>query len=131
MLIGILLLASCASSRLHQQGLDEFDKGRYESGLQKLEQAASSDPDNLSYKLDLKGRHDEAVQKLIAEGDKARAGGDASAAESAYKRVLVIESGNSRAARGIQGIEADRHHAQIVAQAAQEFEGGNDEQAYA
>ncbi len=130
-LVGIFLLASCASSRLHQQGLDEFDQGRYEIGLQKLEQAVSSDPDNLAYRVDLKGRHDEAVQKLIAEGDKARASGNASTAESAYKRVLAIEGGNSRADRGIQAIEADRRHAQIVAQAAQEFENGNDEQANA
>ena len=128
-LASAILVASCASSRLHQQGLDEFDQGRYESGLQKLEQAVSNDPDNLAYKLDLKGRHDEAVQKLIADGDKARVGGDASAAEMAYKRAFAIESGNSRAARGLQGIEADRRHAQSVAQAGQEFQDGNDAQA--
>ena len=124
-----VLLAACASSRLHQQGLDEIDQGRYESGLQKLEQAVASDPRNLAYRLDLKGRHDEVVQKLIADGDKARASGDAAAAEAAYKRVSAIESGNSRAARGLQGIDADRRHAQSVAQAAQDYQDGNDAQA--
>ncbi|MBS0388318.1 MAG: general secretion pathway protein GspD, partial [Proteobacteria bacterium] len=127
-LAGIVLLAACASSRLHQQGLDDIDQGRYESGLQKLEQAVANDPRNLAYKLDLKGRHDEVVQKLIADGDKARTNGDAAAAEAAYKRAAAIESGNSRAARGLQGIEADRRHAQSVAQAAQDFQDGNDAQ---
>ena len=128
-LAGAILVASCASSRLHQQGLDEFDQGRYEAALQKLEQAAASDPANFTYRLDAKGRHEEAVAKLIAEGDKARAAGDGNAAAAAYKRVLAIESGNSRAARGLEGVEADHRHAQSVAQAAQDYQDGNVDQA--
>ena len=128
-LVSALLVVSCASSRMHSQGLDEFDQGRYELALQKLEQAVASDPDNLTYKLDLKGRREEAVQKLIGAGDKARAAGDAVGAEAAYKRVLVIESGNSRAAKGLEGVDADRRHAQSVATAAQELQQGNGEQA--
>ena len=128
-LASAVLVVSCASSRMHSQGLDEFDQGRYETGLQKLEQAVASDPNNLTYKLDLKGRHEEAVQKLIGAGDKARAGGDASAAEAAYKRVLAIESGNNRAAKGLEGVDADRRHAQSVSKAAEEFQQGNSEQA--
>jgi general secretion pathway protein D len=130
-LASAVLLVACASSRLHQQGLDEFEQGRYEVALQKLEQAVSSDPGNLTFKLDLKGRHEEAVQKLIAAGDKARAGGDANAAEASYKRVLAIESGNDRAARGLEGVEADRRHAQSVTLAQEEFQQGNPDQAVA
>ena len=123
------LIVSCASTRLHQQGLNEFDQGRYETALQKLQQAVISEPGNLSYKLDLKGRRDEAVQKLVAEGDKARAAGVADAAAEAYNRVLAIESGNSRATRGIDGVDADRRHAKSVLLAGQEFQQGNAEQA--
>ena len=128
-LIGAILVSSCASSRLHQQGLDEFDQGHYETALHKLDQAAASDPANFSYRLDAKGRREEALAKLVAEGDKARAAGDANAAETAYKRVVAIESGNSRAARGLEGVEADRRHAQSVATAGQEFQDGNVDQA--
>jgi general secretion pathway protein D len=124
-----LLVASCASSRLHQQGLDEFEQGRYEVALQKLDQAVSSEPGNLTYKLDLKGRHDEAVQKLIAEGDRARAAGQADVAESSYRRVLAIENGNDRARRGLEGVDADRRHAQLVAQAQQDIKNSDTEQA--
>ncbi len=126
-----VLVASCASSRLHQQGLDDFDQGRYEVALQKLDQAVSTDPANLSFKLDLKSRHDEAVQKLIAEGDRARAGGQTDAADATYKRVLAIESGNDRARRGIEGVEGDRRHAQLVAQAQQDLKNSDFEQANA
>ena len=128
-LVSALLVVSCASSRLHSQGVEEFDQGRYETGLQKLEQAVANDPANLTYKIDLKGRHEEAVQKLIAEGDKLRVSGDAAAAEAAYKRVLAIESGNERARKGFEGVAADRRHAQNVAEAAQEFQQGSSDQA--
>jgi general secretion pathway protein D len=124
-----MLLVSCASSRLHQQGLDAFDQGQYEVALQKLAQAVASDPGNLSFKLDLKGRHEEAIQRLTAEGGKARTNGDAAAAEAAYKRVLAIEPGSDRATKGLEGVEADRRHAQNVAQATQEFQEGNADQA--
>ena len=128
-LLSAMLLMSCASSRLHQQGLDEFDQGRYESALQKLDQAAANDPGNFSYRLDAKGRREEALAKLIGAGDKARAGGDADAAESGYKRVLAIDSNNSRAMRGLANVEADRRHAQSVATASQDFQQGAIDQA--
>ena len=128
-LAGAVLLASCASSRLHQQGLDDFDQGQYEAALQKLEQAAASDPGNFAFRLDAKERRAEALAKLIDEGDKARASGNADAAEAAYKRALAIERGNSRAAQSLEGVDADRRHAQSVAVASQEFQGGSVDQA--
>ena len=130
-LASAVLVVSCASSRMHSQGLDEFDQGRYETGLQKLEQAVASDPNNLTYKLDLKGRHEEAVQRLIGAGDKARAGGDAAAAEAAYKRVLAIESGNDRAAKGLEGVASDTRHAQRVSEAQDDLQRGEFDQAEA
>ena len=66
-----MLLGSCASTKLHKEGIDDFDHGRYEVGLQKLRQAAADNPDNLTYKLDVTSRRDEAISKLIAEGDRA------------------------------------------------------------
>jgi general secretion pathway protein D len=130
-LAAAILLASCASSRVHQQGLDEFDQGQYEVGLQKLQQAVTSEPGNLSYKLDLKSRHDQAVQKLIAEADQARAAGDAAAAEATYRRVLAIENGNNRAARGLQGVGDDLRHAQRVREAQSDLQSGDLDQASA
>ncbi|MGB8694694.1 MAG: secretin and TonB N-terminal domain-containing protein, partial [Steroidobacteraceae bacterium] len=128
-LASALLVVSCASSQLHRDGLKSFEQGQYELALQKLQQAAEQGPDNLTYRLDLKARHEEAVQKLIAEGDKARASGDTTAAVTAYKRVLTIESGNNRAAKGIEGVAADLRHAQLVAQAQQALQRGEFDQA--
>ncbi|HLQ12085.1 MAG TPA: secretin N-terminal domain-containing protein [Steroidobacteraceae bacterium] len=130
-LAAAVLLASCASSRVHQQGLDDFDQGQYEVGLQKLQRAVASDPGNLGYRLDLNSRHDQAVQKLIAEADRARAAGDATAAEATYHRVLAIENGNDRATRGLQGVADDMRHAQRVNEAQADLQGGEFDQASA
>ena len=113
-LVSALLLVACASSRMHEQGLGEVEHGQYETGLQKLSEAHSSDPGNIVYKADLQGRREEAVVKLIAEGDKARAAGDVAAAEQAYRRVLTIEGGNDRAIKGLAGLAADQRHAQVL-----------------
>jgi general secretion pathway protein D len=124
-LFGALLLAACASSRLHEQGVSEFEQGRYEIGLQKLAEASQKDPGNFSYRIDLQARREEAIQKLISEGDKARAAGDAAAAATAYRRVLSIQAGNYRAAKGLAAVEADQRHAQLAAEAQKSLERGD------
>jgi len=124
-LMSALLVSSCASTRLHREGLNSIEQGNYEVGLQKLQQAVMQEPANLTYKLDLKGRHEEAVQKLIGEGDRARSAGEANAAEAAYRRVLSIERDNSRALSGIEGVVADRRHLQLVGQAQQDLQRGD------
>ena len=124
-LLAAALVASCATTKLHQEGIDDFDHGRYEAGLQKLQQAAAADPGNLTYKLDVTSRRDEALAKLISAGDKARAAGDLDAAAADYQRVLGIDSGVGRATKGLEAVEADRRHNQAMALALQEFNQGN------
>jgi general secretion pathway protein D len=119
------LVASCATTKLHQEGIDDFDHGHYEAGLQKLQQAAAADPGNLTYKLDVTSRKDEALAKLISAGDKARAEGDLDTATADYQRVLGIDSGVGRAIKGLEAVEADRRHNQAMALALQDLKQGN------
>src|SRR6266850_2351042 len=83
-------LCGCASDRLHRDGLDDVEAGRYEAGTGKLEEAMHGDPGNLTYRLDYRGRREEAVQALIAVADRARTGGRLDEAEAAYRRVIAI-----------------------------------------
>ena len=118
----LLLLAGfagCAADRLHREGLAAIDHGSYEEGLDKLQQAVKSEPGNLTYRLDLRGRQEAAVQQLIATADGARTSGRPDVAEAAYRRVQVIEPGNERARRGLDGVQADRRHAERIARAEQ------------
>jgi general secretion pathway protein D len=120
-LLLIALAASCATERLHREGLKAFEQGAYEEAIANLELAVQKDPSRLEYRLDLRARREAAVQRLIAAADPARAGGDGEKAARGYRRVLTLEPGNDRALRGLEGVQADRRHAERTARAVQLF----------
>ena len=115
-------LVACAATSLHREGLAEVDRGEYESGMNKLAEAVAKEPNNLSFKLDLAARRSAAVQKLIAAADRARSDARLDEATATYRRVLAIEPTNQRALHGIEGVQADRSHAGMVADAGKAFE---------
>ncbi len=121
-LLSTAILLGCAADRLHRDGLAEVDRGEYESGVARLAQAVARDPNNMTYKLDLAARREAAIQKLISSGDALRGSGQLDAAAATYRRVLAIVAGDQRALRGLEGVEADRRHAAMVADAAKAFE---------
>jgi general secretion pathway protein D len=120
LLIAALLLG-CAADRLHHEGLAEVERGNYEAGVSKLADAVAQDPKNMMYKLDLTARREDSIQKLMSAGDALRTAGQYDAAASTYRRVLAIDSANTRALRGIDGVETDRRHAGMVGEAAKDF----------
>ena len=124
-LITALFATSCASSRLHHEGLDAIDHGRYEEGLSKLEESSRREPRNFDYRIELKARHDDAVVKLLGLADKARGAGNLDEAEQTFRRVLMIEAGNERARRGLDGVAADRRHLTMAAKAEGELKRGD------
>src|ERR1700692_4682832 len=103
-LLTAALLFGCAANSLHREGLAEVDRGNYESGVAKLAQAVESDPKNMTYRLDLAARREDAIQKLIAAGDALRHSGQLDAAAATYRRVLVIQAADQRALRGLEGV---------------------------
>ncbi len=122
MLVSAALLWGCAATQLHRDGLAEVERGNYESGVEKLTEAVARAPDNLTYKLDLTARREASIQRLISAADALRAAGQYDPAIASYRRVLTIAPGNQRALRGIDGVEADRRHATMVAEANKDFE---------
>jgi general secretion pathway protein D len=122
MLVSAALLWGCAATQLHRDGLAEVERGNYESGVAKLTEAVAQAPDNLTYKLDLTARREASIQRLISAGDALRAAGQYDPAVASYRRVLTIAPGNQRALHGIDGVEADRRHATMVAEATKDFE---------
>lgn len=114
---GFAILAGCAAQQLHREGLQAYDRGEYEQALAKLTQASTQAPDDLEYRLDVTAHRDSAVQRLIAVADSARASGDLNTAAVNYKRALALDAANVRAQRGLEGLDADRRHAQQVGEA--------------
>jgi general secretion pathway protein D len=129
LLVGAALASSCASSRLNHEGHEAIDNGQYEDGLSKLEELVRKDPRNIEYRVELKARHDDAVAKLLAAGDRARGAARLPEAEGDYGRVLAIEPGNDRALRGLEGVAADRRHTDMTAKAVVDLNRGDLEQA--
>lgn len=119
-----LTLAGCAAERLQREGLKAVDAGDYEQGLGKLERAAHEEPRNLSYQLDLRTQHDQAVHELLAAADRARADEHYEDADKGYRRVLGIDTNNNRARAGLEQLKADRRHVQVIAQARKDIEQG-------
>jgi general secretion pathway protein D len=122
MLLSAAMLWGCAATQLHRDGLAEIERGNYESGVSKLTEAVAQSPDNMTYKLDLTARREASIQRLISAGDSLRAAGQYDPAIATYRRVLTIAAGNQRALRGIDGVETDRRHAGMVAEAGKDFE---------
>jgi general secretion pathway protein D len=120
--LGASLLFGCAASQLHRKGVADIDRGNYEDGVAELSAAVQGSPDNLSYKLDLAARRESSIQKLISTADGLRAAGQWDQAVTTYRRVLAINPTDQRAKRGIDGVEADRRHASMVAEAYKDFE---------
>jgi len=115
------LIAGCAADRLHHQGVTAFEHGAYEEGIASLEKAVRDDPWNLELRYELRTRREAAVRQLNDVADRARQSGDGDAATASYRRVLTIEPTNDRALRGLEGVQADRRHAERTAKAAQLF----------
>jgi general secretion pathway protein D len=116
--------AGCATAtdRLHSEGLKAFQQGAYEQAIADLEQATKEDPTNLEFRLDLRVRRELAVQWLVGVADRARANGESKSAVASYRSALVLQPGNERALRGLEGVEADRRHSERAAKAAQLFD---------
>ncbi len=125
----VALLAGCATEQLHSDGMKAFQMGDYETAIADLEKAAKDDPTNARIQYDYRTRKESAVQILNASGDRARAAGNLDAAATFYKRALAIEPTNDRALRGVDGVAADRRHAERVAKADKLFAGKNYEAA--
>jgi general secretion pathway protein D len=119
------LTAGCATSTelLHRDGLRAFERGAYEEAIADLDQAAKEDPSNLEFRLDLRARRELAVQWLIGAADRARTNGEGERAAATYRSVLKLQPGNDRARRGLEGVQADRRHAERTAKATLLFDG--------
>jgi general secretion pathway protein D len=117
----LTLLAGCATDRLHSEGMTAFQMGDYETAIANLEKAAKEDPSSARIQYDYRTRKEAAVQILDASGDRARSSGNLDAAATFYKRALAIEPTNDRALRGVNGVAADRRHAERVAKAEKLF----------
>ncbi|MGZ5198616.1 MAG: secretin N-terminal domain-containing protein [Telluria sp.] len=116
-LVGVL--AGCAAQRLQREGMDLIAAGQVEEGLDRLAASSKADPSNVTYRATLSRQRELAVNKLVSQGDAARAAGDAGAARTAYERALHVNPADRNARAGLANVEMDARHASELAEAGQ------------
>lgn len=126
---GALILLGCAGPLLDREGLALINDGRYEQGLDKLEEAAKSDPGDLRMRMSLLTSRERVVVQILAAADNARAVGDVREAEVQYRRALAIAPGDVRAAEGLRLLEKRDLHSEMVRQAQSALRNGDLEHA--
>jgi len=124
-LIAAMLLAGCASSQIHTEGMQLVAEGNHDAAIAKLREASQLDPGNSGYRIDLLRETKGYARELIERGDEARRSGNSAEAASLYTRALKIDLSNDRARRGLAGLELDARSIKLLAESERLLREGN------
>ncbi len=117
LILTTLLVAGCATQKLHSSGLSLVQEGQVEEGLAKLEQASNAEPNNPEYRSDLLRTRSQVVSRLMASASGERALGHPDNARTIYERILKIEQNNHLAKTAIDLLVMDQRHDGMLAEA--------------
>jgi len=116
-LLCLTLLAACAGERAFQNARGLYEAEQYESALEQYRAALRAEPNNSEYRIAYLNARDQVLRKWLDAADVALAAGRANDAGSLYRRALQLDPDNSRGRVGMQKIERDARHAQLLAEA--------------
>lgn len=126
-----VLLWGCAGERYHREGLDRIREGRVEAGLTALDKAVKEEPTNGEFRKDLLASRAGVVSQWLAVAQSQQQAGKFTEAEVLYRRVLGVEPNNERAQSGLDMLNRDRRHVDILAFARDAFKAGDGDKALA
>ncbi len=89
-------------------------EGKFENGLEKIEQAAREEPENKEIRTVLIRIREEVIGKLLFEGDNFRFSGNLDQAEQSYQRILNLYPFHERAKEGNEAVKLERRHIATV-----------------
>lgn len=113
------MLGGCAAEKAFREGQSLLDEGRVDAGLAKLEEAVRAEPTNGMYRAALQSRRAELINRALAAAQNARLQGQLDEAEALYRRVLVLEANNERAAAGLEDVARERRYQPLFAKASE------------
>jgi len=111
----VVVLASCASTRVVDEARERALSGRGEEALAMIEEAQRTAPNDASLKSEAFRLKELLFAQWIGQGDALRVAGRYEAAEELYNRVLRHDPAHARAAAGVAQIAADRRHQAALA----------------
>lgn len=112
-----LLLAGCAGQEAFRRGKQSLNEGRPEQALAAFEQAVAEDPDNVQYRTQLAKAREDVVNGILLNAERLRAAGRYAEADTEFRRILGIDSNNSRALAGLDATQLDRQHQELLVEA--------------
>ncbi|MEO8004539.1 MAG: secretin N-terminal domain-containing protein [Betaproteobacteria bacterium] len=123
----VLSMAGCATTtdRNFETGKLMVEDGRVEEGLKQVSIATKANPQNVEYRTYYVRSRDRYISQLLTQGDKQRLLGKPEDAEPFYKRVLILDVGNSRAQSGLTSVQNELRHRTIVAEARTLYDTGD------
>ncbi len=127
----VAILSGCAARQMHNDGLDLVQQGMVEEGIQKLEQASRTEPENVTYRSDYLRSKGEVTNRLLANASGERGLGHLDAAQAIYERVLKVDPDNRNARSALDALAMDRRHDAMIKKSRSLFKAGNLEAARA
>ncbi len=128
-LLLIVMLGGCAADKLNREGQQLLDEGRYEEGLSKLQDASKAEPDNMTYRIEVRRNREQIVNSLLAGATEARASDHRDLARTNYQRILRLDPANKRATGGLEELAMDERHDKLIADAKDYLKNENQEAA--
>lgn len=110
----VTALAGCTARGLQDDARLDFNAGRMEQGIAKLEAATRRDPENLIVRADLNRWKRAWVDNLLTAADAAGKSSRWREAESGYRRVLDLDEDNAGARHGLELMEQAYQHDNAV-----------------
>jgi general secretion pathway protein D len=116
-LAGALLLAGCADTAIRAAARSDFQEGRYEKSVHRLEQGLKDHPDSGLLRGGLLETKADALARLWADAAAARTAGKTDEAREALRRALALEPANTRTRALLADLEVDQQQRSALAEA--------------
>lgn len=117
----VAVLAGCAGMRHHSEGMKLVAEGQPEEGLVLLRKAYELEPSNGEFRMDMLKATNTYAQSLVQRADAALKDNRVPEARELYIKALQLEPANTRARRGLAGIELDARSARLVVESERLF----------
>lgn len=132
LLCAALAIAGCATTNpAFVEGRSLIESGNVEQGLARLEEATRAEPGNQEYRTYYYRQRDLAIQRYLGLAESARGVNSLDAAEASYRRILALDPSNSRATAGLDALQLERRHGDLMRQAEESYKQGDHDAARA
>ncbi|MDO8251736.1 MAG: secretin N-terminal domain-containing protein [Rhodoferax sp.] len=112
----LLVLAGCAGTRYHNDGLRLMSEGKRDEGLTLLQTASNMEPGNAEFRIDMLKATSAYAEEMMQRANDAIAKGNFAEARQLYAKALKLDPANAQARRRLAGIELDARTARLVAE---------------